>query len=328
MADRQNTVVCSFDASSPRIKAFDIHEWIFAELRIPEHQILTIQVDVLKKQVFIKLRDKESVEEFLNKTGGQVGYKYPTGELYQVNITLAGLGRKRIRIANLAPEVASDIFRNTLTPYGQITEIQNEKWSKQYRYCVDNGVRVVTMHLKRHVPSHLTVAGQIILLYYKGQPSKCYGCGEVGHMIQGCQNRRRQETIKEHITTTTYASIVTSRKAEFKEHEPSNMPKQAREAETDWQDETEPTRATHGDTLLNQDVTEEHDNCTRKFERDPQLRDNISTRNEAQWADLVEEQQAMEIARPGDNNSVQSRDVGPHTYGARLKENIIGRREG
>jgi hypothetical protein len=125
MFDRQNTVVCGFDAASPKITAHNIHEWIFTELKIPEQQILTLQVEVIKRQVFIKLRDKESVGEILRNTGGQVGYKYPTGERYQVSIALAGLGRKRIRIANLAPEVTNDYMRNALTPYGQVIDIQN-----------------------------------------------------------------------------------------------------------------------------------------------------------------------------------------------------------
>ena len=36
MAERHNTVVCLFNPSSPRITAYDIHEWIHSTLRIPE----------------------------------------------------------------------------------------------------------------------------------------------------------------------------------------------------------------------------------------------------------------------------------------------------
>jgi hypothetical protein len=62
-----------------------------------------------------------------------------------VNITLAGLGTKRVRIANLPPDVSNDTLRATLAPYGKIVDIQNERWSKTYRYAADNGVRQVTM---------------------------------------------------------------------------------------------------------------------------------------------------------------------------------------
>jgi hypothetical protein len=64
-----------------------------------------------------------------------------------------------------------------MTPYGNIIDIQNEKWTKHYRYSLDNGVRLVTIHLKQHAPSHLTVAGLRVLISYDGQPTTCYECG-------------------------------------------------------------------------------------------------------------------------------------------------------
>jgi hypothetical protein len=126
-----------------------------------------------------------------------------------VNITVAGLGTKRVRIANQPPEVSNDTLRATLAPYDKIVGIQNERWSKTYRYAVDNGVRQVTMVLSRHAPSHLTVAGQRVLLSYEGQPATCYGCGEPGHMYQGCPARRKLGSARTIATAATYASIIT-----------------------------------------------------------------------------------------------------------------------
>jgi hypothetical protein len=213
MAERHNTVVCSFDLSSPRITAYDIHEWIFTELRIPEHKVQMIQTDGIKRNVHIKLVDSECVYALLREMEGQAEYKYPTGELSNVNIALAGLGTKRIRIANLPPEVSNNTLHASLVLYGKIMEIQKQKWSKAYRYCVDNGVRQITICLTRHVPSHLTIAGQQVLLSYEGQPPTCYGCGETGHMYQGCPARHKQGTVRDSLTKTTYASIVTTNTA-------------------------------------------------------------------------------------------------------------------
>jgi hypothetical protein len=36
----------------------------------------------------------------LRETAGQVEYKYPTDEVFQVTVALAGMGTKRVRIAN------------------------------------------------------------------------------------------------------------------------------------------------------------------------------------------------------------------------------------
>jgi hypothetical protein len=89
MAERQNTVVCSFDPSSPRITAYEIHEWIHAALRIQENKVSMIQIDGIKRQVFIKFVDNESVHALLRDTSGRAEYKYPNGELSIVNIDLA-----------------------------------------------------------------------------------------------------------------------------------------------------------------------------------------------------------------------------------------------
>ena len=210
MAERQNTVVCCFDLTRPKITAYDIHEWIFAVLRIPEHNVHVIQIDGIRRQVCITLAVTESVLALLRDTVGQAEYKYPSGELSIVNVAMAGLGTKRVRIANLPPEVSNETRRATLAPFGRIVGTQNERWSKEYRYAVDNGVRQVTMVLSRNASFHLTVAGQRVLLSYEEQPATCYGCGEPEHMYQGCPARHKLGSARTVATALTYAAIVTA----------------------------------------------------------------------------------------------------------------------
>jgi len=76
MAERKNIIFCSFDPASLRITAYDIHEWIRYALRIPEHKVSMIQMDGIKKQVFIKMVDEESVLTLLLETCGREEYKY------------------------------------------------------------------------------------------------------------------------------------------------------------------------------------------------------------------------------------------------------------
>jgi len=124
IAECHNTVLCSFDPSSPRITAHDIHEWIIAVLRIPEHKVQMIQIGDIKRHVYIKLADTESVTALLRDTEDQAKYKYPPGELSIVNIAQAGLGTKRIRIANVPPDVSNGTLWATLAPYSKIVDIQ------------------------------------------------------------------------------------------------------------------------------------------------------------------------------------------------------------
>ena len=65
MAERHNALVC-FDPSSSRITAHDIHEWIHATPRPPKQKVTVIQIDGIRRQVFIKLLYNESVRALLS----------------------------------------------------------------------------------------------------------------------------------------------------------------------------------------------------------------------------------------------------------------------
>jgi hypothetical protein len=134
MTERHNTLVCAFDPASPRITAYDIHEWIYVTLRLPDSDVLMIQIDGIRRQVYIKMTTKEKVQAVLLVTGGQTQYKYPTGKLATVTLDIAGLGTKRLRMANLPPETTQEEIRSSLAPYGNIIKIETEQRSKHYRY--------------------------------------------------------------------------------------------------------------------------------------------------------------------------------------------------
>jgi len=76
--------------------------------------------------------------------------------------------------------------------------------------------------MNRHVPSHLTVARCRILLYYEGQPATCYGCGEAGHVYQGCPARQKSSQARIAPTQQTYANVVSAPKAR-KEYHPTTV---------------------------------------------------------------------------------------------------------
>ena len=58
-----------------------------------------------------------------------------------VNLAVTGMGTKRIRVANLPPEVPNDTLSAALAHFGKVQDIHAEIWSKAYRYSVANGIR-------------------------------------------------------------------------------------------------------------------------------------------------------------------------------------------
>jgi len=70
MGERQNTIVCAFDLKGPRISAYEIHEWIYAQLRLEDNGVLMVQIDGSQRHVYIKLRDNNRLQ-VLHLTGWQ-----------------------------------------------------------------------------------------------------------------------------------------------------------------------------------------------------------------------------------------------------------------
>jgi len=167
-----------------------------------------IQIDVIKRQVYVKLTDKDYKFSIINSTRGHGENKHHTREIFPVEIAVAGMGYKKIRVTNLPPEVLDDTLRATLAPFGQVLNIKNEMWAQTYRYPVAIGVRHVNIMLTQHVPLHLVIAGQRVLISYDGQPITCYGYGDTGHLHPTCPCRQRRAPFPSRTKPVTYATIT------------------------------------------------------------------------------------------------------------------------
>jgi hypothetical protein len=117
MTERQNIADLFFHPASPRILAYEIHEWTHATLKIPCYAFHEIQIDGYKSQVFIKFIVQSYVQALIHDTQVQTEYKHITRELSKVTITDAGMGTKTFRITNLPPEDTYAPLSTILAPY-------------------------------------------------------------------------------------------------------------------------------------------------------------------------------------------------------------------
>ena len=150
-----------------------------------------IQIDGPRRRVYIKLNNEVRLQEVLHTTQGRLDYIHDNGELAIVYIERAGMGVRRVRVANLPPELQDRTLRDVISRYGEVRAISEEQWSKRYRYPVHKGIRIVEMDLKKHLPSHMTIVGTRALISYEGPPITCYGCNEPGHQYQECPSREK-----------------------------------------------------------------------------------------------------------------------------------------
>lgn len=206
--NRQNTLVCAFDMVSPRISAYEIHEWIHENMQLEPNDVMMIQIDSTKRHVYLKLHDDKLVHSLIQNTEGQLKYKHPNGEVSTVKIAIAGTRTTRVRLANLPPEIGENFVRNTLTQYGEVQEVTHETWTNRYRYPVANGIRIVHMKLTKHIPSNMTMAGHRVLITYDGQPITCFGCGAEDHFYKDCPNRSKHTGRDAKNKQRTWATIA------------------------------------------------------------------------------------------------------------------------
>ena len=208
MAERQQTMVCIFYPTSPRISAYEIHEWIHDQLQVSEQSLTMIQIDGVKRHVFMKFVDDIYIENILQSMIGSAEYGHVTREISVVRLEVASVGMRRIRIANLPPEVIERSIRAALVSYGETVSIQDDIWLKAYRYKVANGIKVIMMKLAKHLPSQMNTAGHGELPSYDGQPVTCYACGDSGHINQACPRRRGGGMVTSDSTPNTWAHVV------------------------------------------------------------------------------------------------------------------------
>jgi hypothetical protein len=168
-----------------------------------------IQIDGPQRRVYIKFHTEEWVTSILQATERGVEFRHENGELSTVHIELAGMGYRRIRLANLPPEIPDHVIRETLAPYVEVKEVHEETWSKAYRYPVYNGIRIAMTQLKNHLPSHMVIAGTRILVSYEGQPPTCYVCNAQGHQSIDCPRRKNTDVKPAGVVRHSWADVVT-----------------------------------------------------------------------------------------------------------------------
>ena len=123
-----------------------------------------IQIDGPRRRDSIKFTNGERMHRLLQDSAGTMEFKHDTGELSQIHISVAGMGFRKVRIANLLPTVPDRTIRDNRAKYAEVKDIKEELWTKAYRYKISNGIRIVEMNLKLHLPSHMIMVGHRVLV--------------------------------------------------------------------------------------------------------------------------------------------------------------------
>jgi hypothetical protein len=74
--------------------------------------------------VFIRVRDPGLIDDLIYKNNGTIPYEHQEGVLSQVRSSMAGLGTRRVRIANLPPELLTTLLMRALEEYGTVFDVK------------------------------------------------------------------------------------------------------------------------------------------------------------------------------------------------------------
>jgi len=93
---------------SPKINAFQIHEWLHDTLRLNEDDIRVIQIDGTLRKVYIKFVDSGRMMRGLQPIQVDLEFYHETGEIPKMTVEIAGVGIRRVRVSIFPPEVTED----------------------------------------------------------------------------------------------------------------------------------------------------------------------------------------------------------------------------
>lgn len=207
-----------------------------------------IQIDGIRRQVYIKVVDPQKAVDIVAQSYGTRGYIPYTGQHSVVRVSMAALGPRRVRVANSPPELPDNVVQLAFARFGDVKCMEEEFWSRQYRYKVSTGIRIISINLK-NIPSHLKVEKTRAFVFYDGQPATRYRCHQPGHTYHACPQRRREvnmsATTDKVIWTETAATarstilkeqpchILKGKKIDRAGHQSGTCPRSEKDSPTD-----------------------------------------------------------------------------------------------
>jgi hypothetical protein len=224
MTDRNNTLVYTFDPKSPRINAYQIHEWLHATAHLREEDVSVIQIDGPLRKVYVKFVTKDIMMRVFKATPSDMEFCHEDGVISTVMADIAGIGIRRIGISSLPPEVTETQIKSAIAMYGDVHRVTEEVWSHIYRYKVKTGVRIVEASIRKHIPSHIKIEGHRALITYEGQPTTCFRCNEQGHNINECPRQNNKGPLQSKTDENTWAQIVKNTNGKIGTDKQRNIP--------------------------------------------------------------------------------------------------------
>lgn len=207
---RENTIVLDFRNVIKKPQNVVIHRWIKENLKFTVDQVLCIQFDHIKNKVYIKLVSSTLVQLTVRELHNKLFFKDEDGELQQVFISEEE-DEIAVRIYDFPIELSNEKIKETLSRYGKVKSIRNEKWiGDEDLYMCESGIRTVIISMKSKIPSYLKIDGYTSLVTYPNQLRTCMICDEPGHVRKNCPLKPGNKILEIRRPAAPFVEIITT----------------------------------------------------------------------------------------------------------------------
>ena len=102
---------------------------------------------------------------------------------------------KSVFVEKAPLQMQDNYLYEALAPYGRVIGVQH--LTIEGFPTVRSGTRRVSMVVTKAIPRILNIGGFPIVFNYRGQPTQCYVCQEVGHASKDCPNSRQGRKLQQ-----------------------------------------------------------------------------------------------------------------------------------
>ena len=139
-------------------------------------------VQFLRDRVIVKFFDSSVYEKYVDLYEGKI---WQFGNI-KVKCTDESSSITYVSIRDCPPEMDSSILVNVLSQYGSVEGLRYNRYKYGPFQGALNGIRTAKMHVKKNIPSKITINNVQIHLIYNGQKRTCFKCGSEFHEAKEC----------------------------------------------------------------------------------------------------------------------------------------------